>query len=127
MARAIPDTNASRWDIDPSDYELSIKQSNENFAKLQAISDAVDIDNGQIVGLLLSWQRADSYAYYVVAKERPLTLEHLQFCDGWTVERELIHGLTKSRILEIERSKREWKQLINGKRNKIKELKNNDY
>jgi len=37
---------------------------------------------------------ADGTAYYVVVTEKPLTLQHVEFCDGYKVHPALIRGLT---------------------------------
>lgn len=48
---------------------------------------------GELVGEVLRWQRADSYACYMIVCEDPFTLAHLQESDAYMVEPALIRGL----------------------------------
>jgi len=48
---------------------------------------------GELVGEVLRWQRADGYAQYMVIKQAPLTLAHIEIGDAWYVEGPLIRGL----------------------------------
>ncbi len=66
---------------------------------LQKISDA--LPEGEIKGGLLSFGVADGQAHYLVVKERPLTLQHIDFLDGYRVHDALIKGLDRADI-EIE-------------------------
>lgn len=66
------------------------------FDRLAAASNA--LPEGQLTGALLSWQRADGYAYYLVTKEKPLTLQLVPFMDNYQVEDALIRGLNTSDV-----------------------------
>lgn len=68
--------------------------------KLRAVSDA--LPEGEIVGALLNWSRGDGRAYYVVTKERPLTLAWVPTGDRYSVEAALIRGLTKADVLAMQ-------------------------
>jgi hypothetical protein len=48
---------------------------------------------GDLVGERLRWQRADSYAEYIIVKESPFTIAHLAIGDAWQVEPALVRGL----------------------------------
>ncbi len=61
---------------------------------------------GDTVGEVLRWQRADSYATYMVVSEKPLTITHLDLGDGWTIEPALIRGLNLSDVREMVRQNR---------------------
>ena len=75
------------------------------FDRLVATSNALPPD--ELVGALLSWQRGDGCAYYLVTKERPLTLQWVPFMDNWQVENALIRGITKADVLDqIERDRK---------------------
>lgn len=71
------------------------------FKAMQEVSDKLDLDAGEIVGGILRWQRGDGYAFYVVTKDRPLTLQHLDYMDAWTIEDALIRGLNKQDVLQM--------------------------
>lgn len=64
-------------------------------------------DSSPLVGEELRWQRGDGYARYVVIRERPFEIGHLNIHDGYQVEPELIRGLRLSDAREmIEADKR---------------------
>lgn len=58
------------------------RRDDAEFSRLQAASRRA-LKAGRVVGLLYRAQWADSYAYYRVAKESPLTLEHIPYGDAW--------------------------------------------
>ncbi len=68
----------------------------DKLKELQATSDA--LPDGEIVGGLVRWQRADGYAVYIVIADKPLTLAHVDYCDGYQVEGALIRGLRRGDI-----------------------------
>jgi hypothetical protein len=61
------------------------------------------LPEGQIVGAVLRWPRADGFAFYIVTNDKPLTLQHLPCGDRWQVENALIRGLTKKDVLAMVR------------------------
>ena len=48
---------------------------------------------GDLVGEIVRWQRADGYAQYMIVKESPLTIAHMDWSDAWAIEAPLIRGL----------------------------------
>lgn len=58
-----------------------------------------------LCGLALRWQRGDGYAIYVVTKNRPLTLTHVDYGDAWKVEAPLIRGLSRDDVISMGRSR----------------------
>lgn len=50
-------------------------------------------NSGDLVGEEVRWPRADGYARYIITREEPLTLAHLDIGDAWRVEPALIRGL----------------------------------
>ena len=80
----------------------------ENFyGLLKAGQDAIDrlCDNSlalkqdEVIGGLLRFPVADGYAYYLVVKDNPLTLQWVDFLDGYQVETALIRGLRRTDIV----------------------------
>ena len=47
---------------------------------------------GELVGEELRWQRADGYARYIITREKPFCIAHLNIGDGYQVEPETIRG-----------------------------------
>lgn len=68
------------------------------FKKLLDASDA--LPDHLMKGRVLRWQRGDGYAYYLVTKERPLTLQWIRYADAWQVEDALIKGLDLNDVRE---------------------------
>jgi hypothetical protein len=71
----------------------------DEFEKLKVASAA--LPPGQVVGFLMEFAAADSYAYYLVTRETKAGLEvmHVPYCDAWTVSPALIRGLTRRDVL----------------------------
>jgi hypothetical protein len=60
--------------------------------KLEAKSAALPED--VIKGRLIRFQVYDGYAHYQVSKLRPLTLRHIDYCDGYAIPGPYLRGLT---------------------------------
>jgi hypothetical protein len=68
--------------------------------KLQELIDkASQLRDQQVVGAVLRFPIADGYAFYLVTKERPLTLKHIPVGDAWEIPDAHMRGLTKKDIL----------------------------
>ncbi|MCL4682393.1 MAG: hypothetical protein KJZ92_14125 [Rhodocyclaceae bacterium] len=80
------------------DYTTYDKRSGEAFAKLQAENDA--LPEGEVVGALIQFPRADGYATYRVASKKPLKLQHIPHGDAWHADPATIRGL---RLEEVQR------------------------
>ena len=50
--------------------------------------------DGKAAGIVLQFPVADGRAYYVVVREKPLTLQHIPFGDGWRIPAAHVRGLT---------------------------------
>lgn len=78
---------------------------------------------GEYVGELLKWQRADGYAVYVVARENPLEIAHVDTGDAYTVEAALIRGLNLEDVADMVAQERRWQAMFeNNKEEKAKLL-----
>ena len=73
--------------------------------KLSKVSDKVDLKK-TLVDVIVRFGVADGYAYYRVTADKPLTLEHLPFSDGYQIPYAHIRGLTKADILRQEEGHR---------------------
>ena len=85
-------------------FETVLQEEQEALEAL--IEKSANLPPGQVVGAVLSWPVADGRAFYIVTKEKPLTLQHIPFCDAWHIDPILIRGLRKDdvvRMLEAER------------------------
>lgn len=95
------------WD---GDYD-----SNEHLAALRQLRETSDaLPDGQIVGSLLSWQRGDGWAYYLVVDDEPLTVQHVRAIDAWTVEDALIKGLDREDVIQHRRADRHLRSMFGG-------------
>ena len=79
-------------------FDVYYNRTSAEYKKLTDVSD--NLKPGEIVGAILQFPAADSYALYRVSKERPLTVQHIPFGDAWQVDAALIRGL---RRVDIER------------------------
>lgn len=82
---------------------LSLGYNNDSphfvaFQRLEDESKSVDPDSDDLTGALVKFQVADGYAHYRVSKHRPLTLQHVDFLDGYSVHPAMIRGLSVSDI-----------------------------
>jgi hypothetical protein len=67
-------------------------------------------NDGEYVGEIVKWQRADGYAVYMVWSERPLQIMHVALGDGYTVEPSLIRGLTLAEVKKQVEWERSWRR-----------------
>ncbi len=109
---------AMEWK-DGEDWEIYGQRSDAKFQELMDISD--NLPEGEIVGAMLHWPRADGRAYYQVVCARPLQVQHIPYSDGWAVEEALIRGLRKADILEQIRRDRAWKKMFSQKNQSFSE------
>ena len=94
------------------DYSKVIDWTEENKKEAEWLkgiqAELREANPGEYVGEVLTWQRADGYATYIVVTEEPvLMLTHLQIGDGYSVEDALIRGLIIEDVIEmVERTRR---------------------
>jgi len=89
MARLV-----GRYEVEWIDGEEPMELMARQEEGVEALSKALKMaSSSPIAGEEVAWPRADGYARYLVAKERPLELIHLAVGDAWRVEKELIRGL----------------------------------
>lgn len=100
------------------DYAKEMKEEHAALIKLMDVSN--NLPEGQVVGAVLSWPRGDGAAYYIVTKEKPLTLQWIPYSDAWQVEYALIKGLDKADILDTLRREKEFSALFSGKKKRGK-------
>lgn len=73
------------------DFKAYSVRSEKKFKELKDASDS--LADGQVVGALLFFAYADSYAIYRVVSEKPLKLQHIPYGDAWHVGDVMIRGL----------------------------------
>jgi hypothetical protein len=106
-------------------YPMPTRQPGENWrthsdremdalADFQAKSNA--LAENEVVGGLIRFQVADGYAYYLVTKESPLTLEWVPFGDNWQVSAPTIRGLRKADVLGMLAWERKMSSLFGKKK-----------
>lgn len=99
-----------------TDYSLPRKEwaRREQEQLAAAAAEARAKADGDLVGETVQWQRADGYAVYMVTSERPLRLAHVDICDGYTVERALIKGLTLGDVRAMVEAERRWREAVDA-------------
>jgi hypothetical protein len=96
------------------DWKAFFDRENKALKDLQTAS--TNLPEGEIVGGLVKWQVADGYAYYLVTKASPLTLQWVPFCDDYQVPAALIRGLRKADIIDMLNRERRIAELFGGKK-----------
>lgn len=90
------------------------------FEKLCKASEKVNVDKGEVIGLVVSFPIADGYASYLVVNEKPLTLQHIPVRDRYQADYCTIRGLRKEDVLARERADRAFRKSINDIKRKVK-------
>ncbi len=84
----------------PWDFDLPYHENDKNYEKaLEAAAKAARAKNpGDMVGETIKWGVADGYAVYMIVKEKPLTVQHVDHGDGYRVDPIMIRGLRLSDV-----------------------------
>ena len=101
MAKVIACTEQEKWEINFDNFHPSLKRQDGQLQELEEISRQVDLKK-TCVGVILSFPVADGHAIYRVAKDKPLTVEHIPYGDGYRADARLLRGLRRQDILEEE-------------------------
>ena len=96
-----------------TDFMERIKIENEALDKLHEA--AVALAPGQNVGALLRFPRGDGYALYLVTKEKPLTLQWVEFGDNWSIDHATIRGLRLADVTRMVDGERRMRELFRRK------------
>lgn len=98
----------------PFDYSPGYQEREQ--AALDAAAHASRaMAQGELVGEILRWQRADGYALYMIVKQKPLTLAHIELGDAYSIEAPLIRGLNLADVREMVGRERALKELFEKK------------
>lgn len=89
------------------DHEAHQKAEDEWLEKIKA--DLRAKNKGDLVGEEVRWQRGDGYARYVITKQRPLTLAHLNVGDAWQAGGETVRGYRLQDAQRDVEADRRWK------------------
>lgn len=110
MAKVIPSNAPDFWQIS-SNWEADIEKQSKEMENMRQVSAGIDIDKS-LVGALLTFQIADGYAYYLVTKDKPLTLMHIPYMDGYQVHPILLKNLGAEDVKAMWRVKHSWDKLM---------------
>ena len=84
----------------------------EQAALNSLVRKSAELPPGQVVGAVLSWPVADGKAYYLVTKDKPLTLQHIPYGDAWQVDPVLIRGLRRDDVLRMLEAERRFQEIF---------------
>lgn len=98
MARLAPRSHPDFERRENESFDAHLARTQALLQAMQARSDALPED--EFEGALLKFPVADGYAYYEVVRAKPLTLRHVDFCDGYHVPPALIRGLRVADVYE---------------------------
>lgn len=115
MAKLVKTSGKFDWewknDVDVDDY---FKKITKELNRLHEISEKIDLE-GDLTGVMISFSVADGRAFYRVAKDNPLSLEHIPFGDAWEIDAAHIRGLRKQDIIKMTKSARAITKLFSSK------------
>ena len=89
---------------------------NEQQAELTRLEAHADkLADGAIKGAILSFPVADGKALYLVTSDKPVTLQHLPFFDGYAIPDAHIRGLNKDDVQQKVAQANRWRKLFSEK------------
>lgn len=97
------------WNFHPGE------DSNVYFARTKKLlndlcKEAEKVDeNVSLIGAVVKWSVADGYAFYRVVKDKPLTLQHIPYGDGYMIPQAMMRGIRREDILKQIEFDRFWK------------------
>ena len=91
-------------------FEEVLKQ--EQAALDALVRQSAELPPGQVVGAVLSWPVADGQAFYLVIREKPLTLQHIPYGDAWRVDPVLIRGLRRDDVLRMLEAEKRFQEIF---------------
>ena len=77
--------------------------------ELEAKSALID-PNGDLTGAVIRFPVADGYAFYIVSKDKPLTLQHIPFGDRYSIPMAHIRGIRREDIIWQLKTVKFWKE-----------------
>ena len=88
----------------------------EESAELERLEVLADkLPAGKLTGSIVDFPIADGKALYLVTSERPLTLQHIPFWDGYSIPPAHIRGLDKQDLLAVSNYRKAWRKLLASK------------
>ena len=95
--------DSKQHQLPPIDYTAlgrnAIAETDHEKAFEALLKTSTELKPGAVVGAMIRFQVADGYAFYLVTKERPLTIRHVSYSDGYQISDAHIRGLTKRDVL----------------------------
>lgn len=89
----------------PHDWSLPydrVKADRQYDEGIKAAADAARAKHsGDMVGETLRWGVADGYAIYMVVKQKPLTIQHVDQGDGYRVSHIMVRGLRLADVRDM--------------------------
>jgi hypothetical protein len=96
MARLLPKpVPGFEVDWQAKDWKQQLDRQEAAMAALEAKADAKSC-----VGHVIAFGVADGGAHYLIVKEKPLTLQHIPYCDAYRADPILLRGL---RLADVQR------------------------
>lgn len=94
------------------EFAVYDKRSSAFLDKLEAESNG--LPDGEVVGALLRFPRADGYAMYRVTSANPLKLQHIPYGDAWRADAATIRGLRLADVQEMVRRNKAFADIFNA-------------
>jgi len=113
MAKIIENNTPEFWKWSGSNWRETLDKQDVEIERLQKVSDNVNIDK-TLINVLVRFQVADGYAYYLVINEYPLTLMHVPYLDAYRAHPALLRGLDKNDVRKQVKSRKMLKAFVKG-------------
>jgi len=97
------------WEYHPGE-EFTVKLARDEEQLKQIIDNQPKSDAVSLVGALLAFPEGDGYAYYVVVKDKPLTVAWVPYLDEWQADECTIRGVTEAYVRQALKRKEFWKK-----------------
>lgn len=105
---------ATQYPLPPLDFSKPYDRNTDPqqiaFDRLMKLSDEAAAKNHP-VGFMLSFPVADGHAHYLVTKAKPLTLQHVPYCDAYAIPQAHIRGLTMNDVFHQINQRNFWNSL----------------
>jgi hypothetical protein len=109
MAQLAKTSHPGKWEWDMTQgIDAEIKRTEAMLNELMDRSAQVD-PSGDLSGAVVKFQVADNYAYYVVIKDKPLTLQLIPFCDAYQISDAHMRGLRREDVVQQLRQDKYWR------------------
>jgi hypothetical protein len=90
------------WNTPSASHDDQYNELQELMAK------SAELPDGEVLGGVIKFHVADGHAYYLVTAKEPLTVQYINFMDGYSIPAAHLRGLLEDDILELVQQEKRW-------------------